>query len=432
LECIAYGDDVFGYEQYGIHDYIQNYAKHDKHPNYSKTTGYKPTNNSWYNGDMEKWTGGPNGGEVWLYSYYNGGHWPMDLNRHIIWNFCKRFSLNMPMARITEPAGETVYLYMAPLGEDVFPDITVKATAQAVKGEVAKVEFYDGSKLIDSLKVSPYETTVTAPASGKHNLRVVVTDTNGKTAESTCLVNYVSPKKTTYSLHTNFKCEGAVPMGWYVTNGSTKRTGSGTTYTNGPRILKFTNSSKSFEYGLLVQNGTSKEKTAYAKFGDSSARSYLTMHPGYYTIKYKLCNWNQSNFKPVTIAIEDLDGKEVASQTYTPTVNIGGNVANKFTGVAQQTFEFAVPEQGDYVIVIYTDAARNADFVLGQLMISAKEYTTTGIFDVERLNGNGQMANDKRGGVYDFSGRKILDFNSSTEHLKPGLYIIDGRKTVIQ
>ena len=38
LECIAYDDDVFGYEQYGIHDYIENYAKHDKHTAYSKTT----------------------------------------------------------------------------------------------------------------------------------------------------------------------------------------------------------------------------------------------------------------------------------------------------------------------------------------------------------------------------------------------------------
>ena len=41
LEVIAYGDDVFGYEQYGIHDYIENYAKHDNHKVYSKTVGYK-------------------------------------------------------------------------------------------------------------------------------------------------------------------------------------------------------------------------------------------------------------------------------------------------------------------------------------------------------------------------------------------------------
>jgi poly(3-hydroxybutyrate) depolymerase len=42
LECIAYGDDVFGYEQYGIHAYIENYALHDQHTRYSKTVGFRP------------------------------------------------------------------------------------------------------------------------------------------------------------------------------------------------------------------------------------------------------------------------------------------------------------------------------------------------------------------------------------------------------
>lgn len=59
LECIAYDDDVFGYEQYGIHAYIENYAKHDKHTQYSKQVGYRPMGASWGNGDLEKWTGGP-------------------------------------------------------------------------------------------------------------------------------------------------------------------------------------------------------------------------------------------------------------------------------------------------------------------------------------------------------------------------------------
>ena len=128
LEVIAYGDETFGYEQYGIHDYIENYAIHDNHTSYSKTTGYKPISSSWFDGDLEKWTGGPNGGEVWLYSYNNGGHWPMEQNRHLIWNFCKRFSLNQPRATITQPAGESTYLYMTPKGMATFPDITIEAT----------------------------------------------------------------------------------------------------------------------------------------------------------------------------------------------------------------------------------------------------------------------------------------------------------------
>ncbi len=56
LEVIAYDDETFGYEQYGIHDYIENYALHDNHTNYSKTIGYKPISSSWFDGDLEKWT----------------------------------------------------------------------------------------------------------------------------------------------------------------------------------------------------------------------------------------------------------------------------------------------------------------------------------------------------------------------------------------
>ena len=401
LECIAYGDDVFGYEQYGIHDYIQNYAKHDKHTTYSKTTGYKPS-------------------EVWLYSYNNGGHWPMDLNRHLIWNFCKRFSLNMPTARITQPAGETTHLCLAPQGEVQFPDITVKATAKATNAKVVRVDFYDGKKFIDSLKASPYEITLTAPASGKHNLRVEVTDDKGKTTTASCLVNYATTQLS-YNLFQNNRVEGAVPQNWYVCNGSAKRAGGGLPYTDGPRILHFTNSTKAFEYGLLVQNATSKEKAAWAKFGVKAGRSALTLHAGHYVIKYKVCNWNRPEFSPVTLAIENLDGQEMASQTYLPTVNIGNNTGNKFSGVQQQTFEFDIAETGDYVIVFYTDAARNADFVIGSINIQASSFVPTGI--------NERLSSDTRRptAVYDLTGRKL-----SAEQLKRGLYIIDGRKTVIR
>ena len=105
----------------------------------------------------------------------------MDLNRHLIWNFCKRFSLNQPLARITEPAGETLRLCMAPKGEDEFPDITVEATATAISGTIVKMDFYDGETLIGSLTDAPYQATLMAPKTGKHDLRVVATDEMGKT-----------------------------------------------------------------------------------------------------------------------------------------------------------------------------------------------------------------------------------------------------------
>ncbi len=419
LECIAYGDDVFGYEQYGIHDYIENYATHDQHTNYSKTTGYKPINSSWYDGDLEKWTGGPNGGEVWLYSYNNGGHWPMDLNRHLIWNFCKRFTLNQPSVKITKPAGETTHLYMAPKGEAVFPDITIRASAKAPNGKVTKMDFYDGITLIDTKTSATSSATVTAPAAGTHNLHVVVTDNKEKTATASCLVNYITQARS-YNLHQNFENEGVVPQGWYVSDGSTKRAGGGISYTDGPRILKFTNSTRGLDYGLLVQNATSKAKVSWAKFGASSARSTLTLHSGAYSIKYKVCNWNQPDFAPVIVSVQTTGGQEVASSTYTPTLNIGGDVANRFARVSQQKLEFEIPETGDYVIVFYADAARNADFVLGQLSIHADGFTTDLLPVLD-------AATKRETRAYDLSGRPLPEGQT-----KKGLQIVGGRKVLVR
>ena len=416
LECIAYGDDVFGYEQYGIHDYIENYAKHDKHTSYRKTTGYKPISSSWYDGDLEKWTGGENGGEVWLYSYNNGGHWPMDLNRHLIWNFCKRFSLGQPLARITEPSGESLHLCMAPKGEEVFPDITVEATAQTTNGTIVKMDFYDGEKLIGSQTDAPYQATLTAPTTGKHEVRAVATDETGKTGEASCLIN-CSTAASAFSLSSTFKSEGAVPQNWHVSNGNAERVGGGLPYSSGPRILRFTNATKAFEYGLYVQNAVDG-KTGWAKFGDRTSNSYLTLRAGHYAVKYKVCNWNQPEFSPVTLAIEHLDGQAVASETYTPTVNIGAKTSNKFTGVDQQVFEFDIPETGDYVIAFYTDTVKNADFVLGLVTLHAISFESVGISHVNTDRAASSQA-------YDLNGRRL-----SKENLKPGLYIIDGQKVV--
>ena len=424
LECIAYDDDVFGYEQYGIHAYIENYAKHDKHTQYSKEIGYKPMGASWGNGDLEKWTGGPNGGEVWLYSYNNGGHWPSDQNRHLIWNFCKRFSLNQPTAHITEPAGETTYLSFTPPGTAVFPDVAIEATAKAQSGEVVKAEFYDGGTLLATISDAAsgsYSATLTDPQVGKHYLRVVVTDDKEKTAEAACLVSCETPEVgTAYNLSSHFTTEGVVPQDWIVSNGTTERIGGGLPFSSGPRLLHFTHENRAIEYGLLVQNTAGKEKGAYAKFGVKKARSTVTLYAGHYALKYRLYNWNQPESSPVIIVIEDANGEEVASKTYKPTVNIGGKTDKAFGGARQQTFEFDINYPGEYVVAFYTDAAKNADFVLGLVSLQAKEYTITGISDIHR-----EAIDHHR--YYDLYGRRVEE-----GQLQPGIYILDGRKIVIR
>jgi hypothetical protein len=420
LECIAYGDDVFGYEEYHVHDYIENYATHDKHTQYSKTVGYK-IDGSWYDGDLEKWTGGPNGGEVWLYSYNNGGHWPNDINPRLIWNFCKRFTLNQPKAKITLPAGETTYLYMAPEGEASFPDIPIEATAKAMSGQIEKVEFYDGSTLIETLTTAPYTATLIAPTAGQHELRVVVTDSNGKTGESSCVVNCIAASDE-YNIANTFTTEGVVPQNWYVCNGKQKRAGGGLPYTTGCRLLRFTNDTKSFEYGLLVVNPGGREKAAWARFGDNAARSHMTLHAGHYSLLTRVLNWDQPEYAPVTYTIETPDGQEVASKTFEIKKNIGGNTANSFSSGRGQTFEFDIPTTGNYVFSIYTDAKQNADFVLGTAKLQAKSYSESGIMEITN---DKQLLGKK--GCYDLSGRKI-----DNNQLPSGLYIVDGRKVMIK
>ena len=426
LECIAYGDDVFGYEQYGIHDYIENYALHDNHTQYSKTISYR-INGSWFDGDLEKWTGGPNGGEVWLYSYNNGGHWPNDINPRLIWNFCKRFTLNQPKARITKPAGEATYLYMGPDDEAVFPDITIEATATATSGEVEKVEFYDGNTLIETLTAQPYTATLTAPQAGQHELRVVVTDSKGKQGESSCMVNCVV--SSDYNMVQTFNTEGVVPQNWYVSDGRRRRAGGGLPFENGCRLLHFTNDSKPFEYGLLVQSPSGREKGAWARFGDEAARSHMTLHAGQYSLLSRVCNWDQPETTQVIYAIEDLNGQEVASQTFKPASNIGGNTANKFSGGRGQTFKFDIPQTGEYVLSIYTDAVANADFVLGMATLQAKSFVESGIREIDAESENIPSV---KSGCYDISGRRIQESMTSNGLLKPGLYIIDGRKVIIR
>jgi hypothetical protein len=86
------------------------------------------------------------------------------------------------------------------------------------------------------------------------------------------------------------------------------------------------------------------------------------------------------------------------------------------------------PETGEYVFTVYTDAVKNADFVLGMSTIQAKSFVTTGI---KEINTNSEKVQSKKSGCYDLSGRKVSESNT-TNGLKPGIYIINGRKTVIR
>lgn len=92
IHCHAYGDDVFKYNVWDIHGYVQSLAKDlDKCKDYKKTSNYRtPGGNT---GDKEVWSNGENGTTVELFSYNANWHNPSAGNSQEIWNFCKQFSL---------------------------------------------------------------------------------------------------------------------------------------------------------------------------------------------------------------------------------------------------------------------------------------------------------------------------------------------------
>ena len=409
--------DNFGNVQPALNPWIN----HNGCPTTAKTV-----NN--YNGvsgaKMHTWGPGNDGVEVKLLELKDKGHWickePQVYTGKEIWNFCRRYSLNKttPNVKITAPATGGKYISFAPAGESVFPDITITATADDPNGTVEKVEFYDGTTLLATCTAKPYKATLTGVKTGKHTLKAVATDNDGETSTATVELTLQAP--TSLTLSTDFKEANALPAGWTTFDSSERRTGYSSGYSSGCRVLQFTGSTKGFSYGLYFRNINGTAHQGWAKYGLSNGGTTLSLAPGHYTLKYKICNWNMSDFGSVELNIEKrTGGTSIASQTYTPNINIGNVASNNFGNPAQQTFEFDVTEQGDYVIALYSAASEWSDCILGQLILAANSYVSTGI---DAVQASSSSEDDE---FYDVLGRKV----SNPRH---GIYIKAGKKVWIQ
>ena len=126
-----------------------------------------------------------------------------------------------------------------------------------------------------------------------------------------------------------------------------------------------------------------------------------------------------SDFGAVELGIEKRTGSTtIASQTYTPNINIGNVASNNFASPQQQTFEFDVTEQGDYVIAVYSAPSGWSDCIIGQLILTVNSYLPTGIRSTRH------ETNDNR--LYDLQGREI-------DHpTKAGIYIKNGQKILMK
>jgi poly(3-hydroxybutyrate) depolymerase len=417
-------DDVVNFS--GVQGALNAWIKH----NGCSTT---PTVTTRYRGashiTRRVWGGGNDGVEVVLMEMANKGHWISNDNGVLtgdeIWRFCKRYSLNKtsPTVRMTSPTAGITHLCFAPQGEAFFPDFTLSATASDSNGSVVSIDFYDGNTLIGSVDKAPYTVTLTSPKAGRHTLKAVATDNDGETGTATVDIVLTAPQAQ-MSLSQQFNEGNSLPAGWTTYDSNEQRAGYSNGYSQGCRILQMTGSKHDFNYGLYFRNINGKQHAGYAKFAAKGSSTQLTLTPGRYALRYKLCNWNRPQFAPVDICIEKTaNGEAVASDSYTPTVNIGNSASNSFSGVQLQNLEFNITETDNYTLAFYSDASEWSDAVIGYLVIAPIAYTSTGIDDVLTA---APAAQDLK--VYDLQGR----FVGKRGSLKPGLYIQQGKTIMIR
>ena len=406
-------DDVCAFS--GAQPALNVWIKHNGCP----TTAKVVSNYNKFNAKLHTWGPGNDGVEVRLLELAGKGHWickePQVYTGKEIWNFCKNYSLNKtsPNVSITSPNTGVKYISFAPSGENAFPDLTITATADDPNGTVEKVEFFDGSTLIATCTDKPYQATLSGAEAGKHTLKAVATDNDGET--STASVEVTLQASTTLGISGAFTEGGALPAGWTTYDSSERRTGYSNGYSQGCRVLQFTGSPRGFNYGLYFRNIGGKAHQGWAKYGLSDGGTTLSLAPGHYTLKYKICNWNMSNFGSVEVNIEKrANDTSIASQTYTPNINIGNVASNSFNTPEQQSLEFDVTEQDDYVIAIYAAASEWSDCIVGQLILTADSFSATSIRQIRNLQSEPDI-------VYDLLGRKVTVFPK-------GIYIRNGRK----
>ena len=412
--------DNFG----GVQPALNPWINHNGCP-----TTAKVINN--YNGfsgaKLHIWGPGNDGVEVRLIELKDKGHWickePEVYTGKEIWNFCKKYSLNKttPNVKITAPKAGLKYISFGPKETTTFPDITITATADDPNGTIEKVEFFDGSTLLATCTVKPYKATLTGAKSGKHTLKAVATDNDGETSSASVEMTLQAP--TLLNISSEFKEGGALPAGWTTYDSSERRIGYSSGYSQGCRVLEFTGSPRGLNYGLYFRNINGKAHQGWAKYGLSDGTTTLSLAPGHYTLKYKICIWNMPDFGSVELCIEKRTGNTcIANQTYMPTINIGNSPSNSFGNFQQETFEFDITEQGDYAIAIYSAASEWSDCIIGQLSLTANDYTPTGISAPQ--NNQQQITNDNE--VFDLQGRRV---NSPT---KAGIYIKNAKKILIK
>ncbi|MCR5817649.1 MAG: hypothetical protein K6F89_00925 [Prevotella sp.] len=356
------------------------------------------------------WGNGDDGVEVVLMEMADKGHWISNDNGVLtgdeIWKFCKRYSLQLknPQVRITSPKSPMTYVTMG--GKTQLDDLTITATAKDPDGgTIEKVEFYDGKTLLATVDAEPYTATVSNLKAGTHNIRVVATDNEGNVGESTTVITIVEPAgATAYVISNVFTTDGSVPEGWVTYDGKEKRVGYSDGYLQGSRIMHLTADQKDFEWGLYTRNVEGNARAGYARFGSKETTMVLTLNPGNYELTHRVANWNIPSFSPIRVAVEDINGKTIQEEAFTPTANVGNSKTSSFSGTTTGRFRFNILETTRCQVTFYTSDGSWSDLIIGRATVARKGVVPSAIEEVN--NENGKLSLDKCD-LYDLQGRLV-------------------------
>lgn len=362
------GDDVVNFG--GVQGALNAWINHNGCPTTAEVTQrYRGTNHI----TRRVWGPGNNGVEVVLMELKDKGHWVSNdvvKTGEEIWNFCKRYSLDLkdPTVKITSPKQSTLK-FVTLGGKSEVPAITVTATASDPDGEVVKVSFYDGTELIKEVTEAPYTCTVEGLTKDEHIIRAVATDDEGRTGNNKVTVVIEEPASN-YTMQGTFAgAGGCVPDGWATYDGNEARTGFASGFSSGSRVFEMTGTTRDFDWGLYTRNVNGNAKAGYARYAAKGTNATLMLYPGNYTMLCRVSNWNCSNFSPVTMALETIDGETVYEGTFTPKANVGNAANSNFSGVTTERFSFDVTKKGQYVVTFYTADAAWADLIIGAAAI---------------------------------------------------------------
>lgn len=356
------------------------------------------------------WGNGDDGVEVVLMEMADKGHWISNDNGVLtgdeIWKFCKRYSLQLknPQVRITSPKSPMTYVTMG--GKTQLDDLTITATAKDPDGgTIEKVEFYDGKTLLATVNAEPYTATVSNLKAGTHNIRVVATDNEGNVGESTTVITIVEPAgATAYVISNVFNTDGSVPEGWVTYDGKEKRVGYSDGYSQGSRIMHLTADQKDFEWGLYTRNVEGNARAGYARFGSKETTMVLTLNPGNYELTHRVANWNIPSFSPIRVAVEDINGKTIQEESFTPTANVGNSKTSSFSGTTTGRFRFNILETTRCQVTFYTSDSAWSDLIIGRATVARKGVVPSAIEEVN--NENDKLSLDKCD-LYDLQGRLV-------------------------